>query len=117
MPSDPGTADIYRIVPGQQPVIWARGLTAVTAIAFDTRGRLLATEYSQGGLLAPPTVPGALVRISRDGRTVTTLPVPGLFQPTGVAAGPGGALYVSNYGNNTATASHPGQILKITGLS
>src|SRR6202012_3708283 len=38
VPSDPGTADIYRVVPGHQPTIWARGLTAVTAIAFDQRG-------------------------------------------------------------------------------
>ena len=37
-PSDPGTADIYRVVPGHQPEIWARGLTSVTAIAFDGQG-------------------------------------------------------------------------------
>ena len=116
VPSDPGTAYIYRVVPGHKPVIWARGLTAVTAIAFDRHGRLLATEYSTGGLLAPPTTPGALVRISHNGHTVTALPVTGLFQPTGVAVGSNGTVYVSNYGDSTATAAHPGQILKITGL-
>jgi len=117
VPSVPGTAYIYRVVPGHQPKIWARGLTAVTAIAFDRRGRLLATEYSTGGLLSPPTTPGALVRISRGGHTVTTLPVSGLFQPTGIAVGSHGAVYVSNFGSSTATAAHPGEILKITGLS
>jgi hypothetical protein len=118
VPSNPGTAYIYRVVPGQQPVIWARGLTTVTAIAFDRQGRLLATELNTGGLLSPPTVPGALVRISNDGQTVTTLPVPDLFQPTGVAVSADGTVYVSNYGDSTpSTSSHPGEIVKITGLS
>jgi hypothetical protein len=116
-PSDPGTADIYRVVPGRQPEIWARGLTSVTAIAFDRQGRLLATEFNTGGLLSPPTVPGALVRISDDGRTMTTLPIPGLYQPTGVAVGADGDVYVSNYGDSTAASSQPGEIVKITGLS
>ena len=117
VPSDPGTADIYRVVPGHQPEIWARGLTSVTAIAFDRQGRLLATEFNTGGLLSPPTVPGALVRVSDNGRTVTTLPVPGLYQPTGVAVSADGTVYVSNYGDSTAASSQPGEIVKITGLS
>ena len=118
VPSDPGTAYIYRVVPGHQPVIWARRLTSVTAIAFDRQGRLLATEFNTGGLLAPPTVPGALVRISNNGHTVTTLPFPGLYQPTGIAVSADGAVYVSNYGDSTTiTSSHPGEIVKITGLS
>jgi hypothetical protein len=116
VPSNPGTAYIYRVVPGHQPTIWAKGLTAVTSIAFDRHGRLLATEYSTGGLLSPPTTPGALVRISHGGHSVTTLPVSGLFQPTGVAAASDGTVYVSNYGGSTAKATHPGEILKITGL-
>ena len=116
VPSNPGTAYIYRVVPGHRPTIWAKGLTAVTSIAFDCHGRLLATEYSTGGLLSPPTTPGALVRISRDGHSVTTLPVTGLFQPTGVAAASDGTVYVSNFGGSTAKAAHPGEVLKITGL-
>ena len=103
IPSNPGTAYIYRVVAGQQPVIWASGLTTVTAIAFDRQGRLLATEFNIGGLLSPPTVPGALVRISNDGQTVTTLPVPDLFQPTGVAVSADGTVYVSNYGDSNVS--------------
>jgi hypothetical protein len=117
VPSDPGTADIYRVVPGQQPTIWASGLTTITDIAFDRQGRLLATEFNTGGLLSPPTVPGALVRISGNGQTVTTLPVPGLYQPTGIAVSADGTVYVSNYGDSTTvTSSQPGEIVKITGL-
>ena len=90
----------------------------MTAIAFDSQGRLLATEFNTGGLLSPPTVPGALVRISNDGQTLTTLPVPGLYQPTGIAVSADGTVYVSNYGDSTtATSSQPGEIVKITGLS
>jgi hypothetical protein len=116
VPSDPGTADIYRVVPGHQPEIWARGLTSVTAIAFDRQGRLLATEFNTGGLLSPPTVAGALVRISDNGQTVTTLPAPGLYQPTGLAVSADGTVYVSNYGDSTAASSQPGEIVKITGI-
>jgi hypothetical protein len=117
IPSDPGTAYIYRVVPGHQPVRWASGLTSVTSIAFDRQGRLLATEFSTGGLLAPPSVPGALVRISNNGRMVTTLPVPGLYQPTGIAVSANGTVYVSNYGDSTTASGQPGEIVKITGLS
>jgi sugar lactone lactonase YvrE len=116
VPSDPGTAYIYRVVPGQAPVIWARGLTSVTAIAFDRQGSLLATEFNTGGLLSPPTVPGALVRISSNGQTVTTLPVPGLYQPAGLAVSGNGTVYVSNYGDSTTASSQSGEIVKITGL-
>jgi hypothetical protein len=115
VPSLPGTADIYRVVPGHAPTIWASGLTSVTAIAFDAHNRLLATEYSSGGLLAPATVPGAIVRVSSNGKRVTRLPITGLTQPTGIAVGADGAIYVSNNGDSAGNAAKPGEVLKITG--
>jgi acetamidase/formamidase len=54
-------------------------------------------------LLAPPTTPGALVRISSNGKHVTTLPVSGLFQPTGVALG-------SPFGISGPGAAGPGGV-------
>lgn len=116
VPSLPGTADVYRVASGHAPTLWTTGLTAVTAIAFDPKGRLLATEYSTGGLLAPPTVPGALVRISASGKHVSKLPVSGLFDPTGVAVSPTGVVYVANHGTGTASSKAPGEVLEITGL-
>jgi hypothetical protein len=111
-PGQPGTSSIYRIVPGKVPSVVAGGLTAVTAIAFDREGRLLATEYSTGGLLAPPTVPGALVSVDISTGTVTTLPVSGLFQPAGLAVDFSGDVFVSDYGNSAGA----GEVLRITGL-
>lgn len=116
VPSEPGTARIYRVVPGRVPSLWASGLTAVTAIAFDGHD-LLATELSTGGLLAPPSVPGALVRISRNGKVVSVVPVGKLFDPTGIAVARNGTVYISDYGTETATAKTPGEILKVTGVS
>lgn len=116
IPDQPGTADGYRVTPGHAPTVWAKGLTAVTAIAFDLKGRLLATEYSTGGILAPNTVPGALVRISANGRKVTTLPVSGLSAPTGLAVAPDGDVYVTNHGISPGNAKPSGEVLKITGL-
>lgn len=111
-PGLPGTASIYRVEPGQAPAAVVTGLVAVTDLAFDCQGRLLVLEYNVGGLLAPPTTPGALLRVSRTGN-VTTLPVTGLVEPTGMAVGPNGAVYVSIYGNSSAGA---GEVLRITGL-
>jgi hypothetical protein len=111
-PALPGTARIYRLVPGQSPTVAASGLTAVTAIAFDHKGRLLALEYNIGGLLAPPSTPGALVRICLGTGAITTLPVTGLSAPTGLAVGHEGAVYVTNNGNSAGT----GEVLRITGL-
>ena len=77
VPSLPGTASIYRIVPGHAPRLFATGFSAITDIAFDPQGRLLVLELSTGGLLAPPTVPGALVRINAN-HSRTTVSRPGV---------------------------------------
>jgi streptogramin lyase len=57
------------------------------------------------------------VRISNNGQMVMTLPVPGLYQPTGIAMSADGTVYVSNYCDSTTTTSRPGEIVKIAGLS
>jgi hypothetical protein len=121
VPSLPGTADVYRVVPGRAPVAAVTGLTAVTDVAFDHEGRLLVLEYNTGGLLAPPTTPGALLRVQFHGRgapVVTALPVSGLFSPTGIAVSPGrdGDVYVANHGTSPGNATPSGEVLKISGL-
>lgn len=116
VPSEPGTAQIYRVLPGHAPTVWASGLTAVTDIAFDRKHRLLAVEYSAGGLLAAPKVPGALVRVSANGKHVTTLPVKGLLEPAGVAVARDGAVFVANDSTSSGSAKPSGEVLEITGL-
>ena len=115
VPSLPGGSQIYRVEASGKMRVYASGLTAVTAIAFDNHGRLLATEFNIGGLLSPRTVPGALVRIDKQGN-VTTLPVEGLFAPTGIAISPSGEVYVANYGVSAGNATPSGEVVRIYGI-
>ena len=43
-PHPAGRARVWRVVPGQEPVVHATGLTAVTALAWGADGRLYATQ-------------------------------------------------------------------------
>ena len=64
---------------------------------FGRDGAFYATEYQVGGLNEGPTASpaGDVVRIDRWGHR-THLGVGKLFYPSGFAAGPDGAIYVSN---------------------
>ncbi len=112
-PSLPGTSRIYRLMPGHKPAVVVAGLTEATGIAFDRQGRLLVTEIDTAGGLSSGSAPGALLRVSRTG-SVSTLPVTGLSQPTSVAVGPDGSVYVDINGDSSTAGS--GEVLKITGL-
>jgi hypothetical protein len=108
VPSLPGTASVYRIRPGHAPKLYASGFSAITDIAFDNQGRLMVLEFSTGGLLAPPTVPGALIRINYN-HSRTTVLGHGLFQPTGLVVAKDGSIYIANHGVSTGG----GEIVKI----
>lgn len=80
-----GGANIWRLVPGQEPTVYASGLTNVTDLGWY-RGQLYAVQLADGGLLAVPEGQppmGSLVRIAPGGglETVAT----GLVAPYGVA--------------------------------
>lgn len=111
-PALAGTAKVYRLVGGEAPVAVVNGLTQVTDIAFDHAGRLLVLEYDTAGGFGSDSTPGALLRVSRSG-AISTLPVEGLTQATGLAVGPDGAVYVAINGN---AAAGTGKVLRITGL-
>jgi hypothetical protein len=102
-PFNVGASDVYRVVPGQQPTVYASGFTTIGDLTFDTKGRLLVLEIDQKGLEDPalaegglPT-PGEIIGIHRDG-SEQELAAEGLEFPTGIAETPRGEVFVSNFG-------------------
>jgi hypothetical protein len=99
-----GGARIWRVVPGQAPTVYASGFTNIDGLAFDANGNLLVLEIAKNGLnaaqAAPPGDPagaGALLRVLPDGTKVEVASL-GLVMPGGVAVGPDGSIYITNFG-------------------
>lgn len=106
-PITPGAARIYKISESGEIVSMITGLTTVTGLTFDTRGRMYALELSTApGFPSPGT--GKLVRVDGSNQVVDI--VTGLVVPTGLTTGPDGALYLSNFG---AAPPGLGQILRV----
>jgi len=97
-PFVPGAAQIYRIVPGNAPTVFATGFTMISALAFGADGHLYALEYDSNGLLNPGS-DGALWRVNGDGSRSLVFS-DGLVNPTGLAAA-NGNFYVANMGHST----------------
>jgi hypothetical protein len=111
----PGAARVWRYVPRTNGLsLWARGLTAVTGCGFDRHGRFYAVEFSTNGLDAAAPGTGALVRVPPHSRKPVTV-VGGLNFPGGFAAGPRGALYLSNWSVAPAhsTGFPSGEVLQV----
>ena len=109
-PYQPGTARVWRVVPGAKPSLYASGFTNIADLAFDGRS-LLVLEMSSTGLY-DPTFPGALIRVAPHGaRTVVARN--GLVAPTGLAVDHG-TIYVSNHGFSPGTGpgAH-GEVIRI----
>jgi sugar lactone lactonase YvrE len=116
----PGHARVWRVVPGHAPKVWATGLTTVQGCGFGSDGAFYATEFQVHGLNEGPKAnpAGDVVRIGPHGHR-THLGVGKLFFPSGFAAGPGGAIYVSNCSIAPASGMGPnlcptgGQVVRI----
>ena len=67
-PFTPGVANIWRLVPGQAPTVYASGLTNMTDLAFGPDGSLYAVEIASNGLLNGPI--GALKKITPGGSSI-----------------------------------------------
>ena len=95
-----GAANVYRVPPqGGVPQVFASGFTNIVGLAFDARGTLYVLQIGSGfaGPGGPPLLPpGRLIRVNGDGSQ--TVIYAGLFYPGGLAIGPDGAAYVTNFG-------------------
>jgi hypothetical protein len=103
VPFTPGSARVWRVVPGKKPSVYASGFTTISDLAFAGRN-LLVLELSTKGLLAGRS-PGALIKLTPAGRR-TVIASDGLLYPTGLAVGRR-SIYVANNGLFPAAGAGP----------
>jgi hypothetical protein len=76
----------------------------VTDLDWGTDGSLYVLQYASAPFFGGP---GSVIRVAPGGARTTV--ATGLFHATGVLAGPGGEIYVSNNGNLAGI----GEVLRI----
>lgn len=108
-----GTSSVLRISSdGGSITTFASGFTAVVDLAFDTGGALYVLEIASGqsGSFPPPNPGLGAARLKRKcpGAEPTVL-LDGLTYAAGVAIGPDGAAYVTNFG----TSPTKGEVLRL----
>jgi hypothetical protein len=108
-PTVAGSSNIYKVTPGGQSSIWAKGFSTVLGVAFDKQKKLYVLETSSvDGFPTPYT--GRVVKVNHNGNKEVV--VDSLFFPTGMTFGPDGALYISNKGFGPPIPGF-GEILKV----
>jgi sugar lactone lactonase YvrE len=92
-----GGAAVFKVVPGEEPAVYADGFTNVIGVAFSADGSLYVLEISHDGLLNTPPgqLPtGGLWEVPPGGGTPELLAT-GLPMPGGLAVGSDGTVYAS----------------------
>ncbi len=115
-PFVPGAARVWRVTSEGDSTVYADGFTNILDVAFDGVGNLFVLEGVAGGLLnADPSNPASaaaqIVKVMPDG-TQEDVPSDGLIFATGLAMGPDGTAYVSNFG----VMPGMGQVVAIEGV-
>ena len=106
-----GGANVYRVVPGQDPEVFAAGFTNIIDLAFDPEGNLYVLEIAANSLLSGDLT-GALIKVSPDD-VRTTVAMEGLVAPAGLAIGADGSVYLSNFGIFPGA----GQVIRLSGTA
>jgi hypothetical protein len=107
-----GRARVWRIVPGQQPAVFATGFSRITGLAFGPDGSLFVSEFSRNLRRMDPR--GRVVRVAPGGAR-TVLGEGELSFPGGVAVGPDGAVFVSNWSVAPSSPARSGPLRGRTG--
>jgi hypothetical protein len=93
-----GGASVFRVVPGEDPTVYASGFTNVIGVAFAPDGALYVLEIAHDSLInAGPGGPpmGGLWKVPAGGGDPELLVSDGLPMPGGLAVADDGTVYVS----------------------
>ena len=90
-----GGASVWRVVPGEDPTVYASGFTNIMDLAFGPDGTLWVVEFAHNGLLSGDMT-GGLLSVPAGGGEPTLVATDGLMAPGGVTVGADGTVYVSN---------------------
>ena len=112
-PYVPGSARIWRVVPGHAPTVWKTGFTNIVGLARGADGSIYVSEITSHGLLqSNPS--GGLFRVAPNG-TKTQIAVAGLKYAGGVAVAADGSIYIANCSVGLPNSTSPcrGQLLEV----
>ena len=98
-------ARIYRVVPGQAPVVYQSNFTTAIDLKFGPDGSLYVLEHSSGPMFFGGV--GKITRITSAG--VRSTVVTGLDRPTSMVIDNDGTIYVINHGISMGA----GEVLKV----
>ncbi|HET6358295.1 ScyD/ScyE family protein [Streptomyces sp.] len=105
----PGASRIWKIVPGHKPQVLVNGLTALSDLALDSKGNLVALSLT-GGYTQTGPLPGKVHKIDTLSKEVTEVPTGDkLSMSTGLGIGPHDEIYVTNKSVGTS-----GELVRIT---
>jgi sugar lactone lactonase YvrE len=102
-----GGANVYRVVPGQQPTVYATGFTNIIDLDFGRDGSLYVAEISHFGLLSGNRA-GGIWRVPPGGGTPQLLTT-SVEAPGGLAVARDQSLYV----DTCADCANTGGVVKI----